>query len=646
MKLELIDSVSKLAGIGLSRKKQLEELGIETIKDLLYHVPFRYETVEKSVKIAGLVPETTANFQAKVVSKVPIRTRRFQSMIKARVTDETGNIDLTWFNTPFILSTLAVGQSYYFTGKVSEYKGKLTLTNPTVEKSTPEFGSLIPVYHESANITSRMLRRWIKEALQNTDLGDDPSMKEVYTRHQLTDLRSALAEFHRPETVDRTKLNAGRKRLAFDEMFALILGVMKRKTQHQQSLPIAKLTTTNSDIKRFAALLPYPLTASQEKAIQSVSLDLVQPHPMQRLLAGEVGSGKTTVAAFALWVAARQKAPALLVCPTKILAQQHLATLKEIFSHLPSTEASKIKIGLITGKEKHVDASILVGTHALFNLKGLKPSLVVIDEEHRFGVNQRETFFKLKRKPHLLTMTATPIPRTVALTALADQDLSYIEPHKSNANIKTWVVPEGKRIDSYTWIKKTLKTSEGQAIIVCPFIEESYIETLAAVKSAKQEFVALGKTFAKFKLELLHGKIKEPEKAKVFAHMMQGITDILVTTPVVEVGVDIPAANIIVIEGAERYGLAGLHQLRGRVGRRGQAAFCLLFTSNVTDSTKRLSYFARTYDGNILAEYDLKNRGSGELLGVRQHGFDTLKFASWFDTKLIEECREEAARFL
>lgn len=360
---------------------------------------------------------------------------------------------------------------------------------------------------------------------------------------------------------------------------------------------------------------------------------------MHRLLQGEVGSGKTTVAAFALWIAARQKAPALLVCPTKILAQQHFETLTKIF-------ADRLRIGLFTGKEKNLEAQILVGTHALFNLKGLKPSLVVIDEEHRFGVRQRETLFKLKKKPHLLTMTATPIPRTVALTALADQDLSYIKPHKSNANIKTWVVPEGKRSDAYTWIKATLKTSEGQAVIVCPFIEESYVETLTAVKSAKQEFVLLRKIFDKFKLELLHGKIKEPEKTKVFAHMMKGTTDILVTTPVVEVGVDIPGANIIIIEGAERYGLAGLHQLRGRVGRRGQEAFCLLFTSSETDSTKRLSYFARTYDGSALAEYDLKHRGSGELLGVRQHGFEALKFASWFDTKLIEKCREEATRFL
>lgn len=229
LKLGLTDSVSKLAGVGLTRKKQLESLGIETIKDLLYYVPFRYETVEKSVKIAGLTPETTANFQAKVISKIPIRTRRFSSMIKARVSDETGNLDLTWFNTPFILSTLAVGQTYYFTGKVSEYKGKLTLTNPTVEKSAPEFGSLIPVYHESVDITSRQLRRWIKEALTNTDLSDDPSMKDVYQRHQLMDLRSALNEFHMPTDINRELLSAGRKRLAFDEMFALILGVMKRK---------------------------------------------------------------------------------------------------------------------------------------------------------------------------------------------------------------------------------------------------------------------------------------------------------------------------------------------------------------------------------------------------------------------------------
>lgn len=638
----LSSSISHLSGVGTMRAEQLRELGIETLRDLLYHVPFRYETIEQSIQIADLKADTNANFRARVVSKIPIQTRRFRSMIKVKASDDTGSIELTWFNTPFILSSLSVGQEYYFTGKVSAFKNKLTITNPTVDVHAPDFGSLIPIYHESVDINSRLLRKLIKEALEIADLQDDPAMSEAYQRHSFIPLREALRVLHQPKVESQELLTQAKKRLAFDEMFFLILEVMKRRSEHMLSKSVGKLTTTNDDIKQFAKLLPYDLTSTQREAIQAISLDLIQEHPMQRLVQGEVGSGKTTVAAFALWVAARQKSPAVLVCPTKILAQQHFQTLLRIFS----LDKNGPTVGLITGKEKDAAADILIGTHALFNMKGLKPSLVVIDEEHRFGVKQRETFFQLKKKPHFLSMTATPIPRTVALTALADQDVSFIVPHKSNDNIKTWVTPHAKRTDAYAWITKTLQETKGQAIIVCPFIEESYIETLSAVKSAKKEFESLKKIFTSFKLALLHGRIEEKEKAKVFDNIMTGKTDILVTTPVVEVGVDIAGANIIVVEGAERYGLAGLHQLRGRVGRRGQAAYCLLFTSNETDGVKRLEYFAKTYDGNALAEYDLKHRGSGELIGIRQHGFDSLRFASWSDLKLIEECKEEVETYI
>jgi ATP-dependent DNA helicase RecG len=362
---------------------------------------------------------------------------------------------------------------------------------------------------------------------------------------------------------------------------------------------------------------------------------------MQRLIQGEVGSGKTTVAAFALWIAARQGKQSVLICPTNILASQHFETLSRLFK---DQHASTVSLGLYTSNKKD-DADILVATHAIFQKKGYKPAVVIIDEEHRFGVEQRETFFKLKKKPHFLSMTATPIPRTVALTALADRDVSYIVPHKSNDNIKTWVVPTSKRKASYDWIRKTLDETGHQALVVCPFIEESFVENLSTIKSAKKEFDALKNVFKDFKLDLLHGKLKNEEKDQLFAKMMAGKTDILVTTPVVEVGVDIPKASIIIIEGAERYGLAQLHQLRGRVGRRGQTAYCLLFTTDNVEVGNRLQFFAKTYDGNALAEYDLKHRGSGELLGIRQHGFDALRFASWSDIQLIEKCKKELVRF-
>lgn len=641
MSLTLDSSLALLPGVGPMRAAQLQELGLGTVKDLLYYAPFRYETVEREVLIADLVPDTTVCVKAEVLSKMPIRTPRFKSMLKVRVKDASGILDLTWFNNQFMLSSLKIGESYYFTGKVGVFGKKPALTNPTVETQTPAFGSLVPVYHESADINSRYLRKLIRFAFENSDFVDSPEMIPVYTKHSLISLSEAFASLHQLHEGQREKgkgegendgLLAARKRLAFDEMYTLIKNVMEQKRIHRQSQSIVKLSTTNDDIKAFCALLPYELTVSQKEAIQAISLDLIQPHPMHRLIQGEVGSGKTTVAAFALWVASQQGKKAILICPTNILAQQHFETLKRFFGD---------RIGLYTGKEKSTDADILVGTHALFHIKGLKPALVIIDEEHRFGVAQRETFFQLKKKPHFLSMTATPIPRTVALTALADRDVSFIASHKDNSNIQTWVVAKEKRRGAYDWIKKTLKETGGQALIVCPFIEESLIETLSTIKSAKKEYETLQKTFVGYTLDLLHGKRTPADKDKLFAKVMAGKTDILVTTPVVEVGVDIPKANIIIIEGAERYGLAQLHQLRGRVGRRGQPAFCLLFTSDGIESGGRLAFFAKSYDGNALAEYDLKHRGSGELLGIRQHGFDSLRFASWSDLKLIEMCKAE-----
>lgn len=706
MNLTLDSSITLISGVGPARAEQLALLGIETIKDLLYYAPFRYETVERELQIQDLIADQTVCIHAEVVSKVPIRTQRFKSMLKVRVQDASGVMDLTWFNNQFVLKMLKIGESYYFTGKVAVFKNHPTITNPSIERQTPEMGTLVPIYHESADINSRYLRKLIRLAFEQTDLTDRQEMMAIYKRHQLVSLKEALECLHQLSAVS-CQLSAAKQRLAFDEMFFLIRDVMEHKKLYQQSIPVARLATTNDEIKVFSSLFPYALTPSQKDAIQSISLDLVQPHPMHRLIQGEVGSGKTTVAAYALWVCAKAGQKAVLICPTNILAQQHFDTLTRIFSQEHTANSSQPQkksaisyqlsavsspsIGLYTGKEKNSDADILVGTHALFNIKGHKPALVIIDEEHRFGVEQRESFFRLKKKPHFLSMTATPIPRTVALTALADRDVSFITPHKDNSNIKTWVIPKEKRTNSYTWIKETLKKTGGQALIVCPFIEESLVENLMTVKSAKQEFLRLQKVFSGYKLDLLHGSLKPKDKDLLFAKVMAGKTDILVTTPVVEVGVDIPKANIIVIEGAERYGLAGLHQLRGRVGRRGQEAYCLLFTTDPIEnektrpelvegwkmendqstsefstlnslpadatrpalqagqfsiSQKRLSFFAKTYDGNALAEYDLKHRGSGELLGIRQHGFDSLRFASWSDIQLIEQCKKEVNTIL
>ncbi len=652
--LSLSDSVSILPGVGPARKTQLENLGISTVADLLYHIPFRYEQIPQRSLIADVKEDEKVCVCGTVVSKTPVRLR-FKRMIKVRIQDESGVMDLTWFNADYILTALHTGDSYYFFGKVSLFNKKPTLTNPTFQSEIPQFGKLSPIYHESATLHSKYIRKLVEHVLMEVECPDQEGMTPIYTKHHIISLKDSFTFIHTPPALSLEQLDKlyqqARYRLAFDEMFFLMKQILARKEEHRQSKTVAKLAATNDDIKAFYRLLPYEPTTTQKEAIQAISLDLVQSYPMDRLVQGEVGSGKTTVAAFALWVAAKNGHKAVLVCPTNILASQHYQTLQRLFNN------TSISLGLFTGKEKNLVADVLVGTHALFNLKGVKPALVIIDEEHRFGVNQRDTFFAAAKKPHFLSMTATPIPRTVALTALADKDVSFIVPHKSNENIKTWVVPPTKRKGAYEWIAKKIDESGGQAMIVCPFIEESDVDTLATVKSAKKEFEQLASIFPHHRLALLHGKMKPAEKDTLFADMMEGKYDILVTTPVVEVGVDLPKANVILIEGAERFGLAQLHQLRGRVGRRGQDAFCLLFTSpenpdlmdtlfsfeptDSEDTQKRLGFFAKTYDGNKLAEYDLKQRGSGELLGVRQHGFDSLRFASWFDTALIDICKKE-----
>ncbi|MBP9700246.1 ATP-dependent DNA helicase RecG [Candidatus Woesebacteria bacterium] len=659
MALTLQDSVTLLPGVGPARATQLELLGIHTLQDLLFHIPFRYEPVEPLTPIKSVVVDQKTCIYGQVISKTPVKLK-FKRMIKVKVADDSGTMELTWFHMDYVLSALQVGESYYFRGKVGWFNARPTITNPIFQSTAPPFGSVLPVYHESASINSKYLGKLIHTVLSEVTIEESAQQLAFAQRVGLPDLPSAYTALHVPTTlpIDQTEtaIKAGKRRLALDEMYTLIVELLKQKAEQAKTKTPFRATVSATALQTFSSFLPYALTPTQADALHAIAADFDRSFPMYRLLQGEVGSGKTTVAAFALWVAATNGQQSALVCPTNILASQHFSTLQKLFA----SASPSISIGLYTGKEKNTEAQILVGTHALFHAAGntLHPTVVVVDEEHRFGVAQREVFFSKSNKPHYLSMTATPIPRTVALTALSDRDVSFIVPHKSNSNIKTWAVPAAKRKSSYQWIAKTLKETSGQALIVCPFISESSVDTLSTVKSATKEFETLQELFPDLRLRLLHGRKSAEEKDEIFAQFMDGKADILVTTPVVEVGVDLPKANIILIEGAERFGLAQLHQLRGRVGRRGQDAYCLLFTSPPAPSEdslfaldaenqeeamqKRLAFFASTYDGNGLAEYDLRNRGSGELLGMAQHGFGSLRFASWFDTEMISWCKEEA----
>ena len=437
--------------------------------------------------------------------------------------------------------------------------------------------------------------------------------------------------------------------MAFNEVLNLEIRSILRKRNWDKNKVAHRLTIKDSEIQEFIDSLPFDLTDSQRKAADEILSDLKGGIPMNRLLEGDVGSGKTVVAALGMFASFVNGFQSVIMAPTQILATQHYNTLKKLFKKF------NIRVSLITSSIKRVDlgrSDIFVGTHSLIHNKIDFDSIsfVVIDEQHRFGVEQRKSLIKKSGIPHVLTMTATPIPRTVALTTYGDMDLSIIaEMPKNRQKITTWIVPEGKRNGAYDWIQKQVEENHSQAFIVCPLIEDSEAETLMDVKSVTSEFERLKSLtqFSSLKLGLLHGRMKAKEKDGVLEDFKKGKIDILVTTPVVEVGIDIPNATIMVIEAAERFGLAALHQLRGRVGRGEEKSYCLLFSNFHSGSAyTRLKAMEKSHSGFELAELDLKIRGPGEVFGTAQSGFPELKIASWSNYGLIKAAKDTAEKII
>jgi ATP-dependent DNA helicase RecG len=643
MNVTFSDPLTALPGIGQKTAEHLALLDITTVRDLLYHTPFRYDDFTNITTIGDAVVDANATIQAEVYSITSFNGRRHQKIVKAVIVDHTGKMDVTWFGQPYMLMSLRKGMVKRFSGKIKLYNKKKCLSNPTVEDGAIEdsihSGRLVPIYPVTEEVSSRVVRSAVAKAFVSIAEFPDALHSSLREKHHLLDLKSALYRLHFPD--DLSTIDEARRRMAFEEVFLLLRGAKQR----QQALQLIKvphvLKVSAAQQKAFEKALPFQLSASQLRAILDLSLDLVQTHPTNRLIQGEVGSGKTIVAAYALYVAALNNATGLFVAPTQIVAEQHFSRLQPIFSTLG------IPIELVTAQTEQRDGleenTVYIGTHALFEKRRhLHPTVVVIDEEHRFGVAQRETFWNRgAKKPHLISMTATPIPRTVALTVLADREVSYLEEIPAfKKHVTTRVVTEGKRAAAYDWMHKEIAERGAQIFIVCPFIQQSDNFELNLIKSAEQEFARIKTLFPKQRIGLIHGKVPHETRAKILQSMHDGKLDILVSTPIIEVGIDMPRATIMVIEGAERFGLAQLHQLRGRVGRAGQKAYCLLFPSeNIEGTTKRLRIMENNANGSELAELDLSLRGSGEFFGTRQSGWDTLKFASWSDHALIAECK-------
>jgi ATP-dependent DNA helicase RecG len=650
--VNLTDPVSRLPKVGPVYLKRLEKLGIVKIADLLTHPPSRFMDFRKITAINNARVGDTVSVIAKLnfIKNQYSKTGRIMQI--GEIEDASGKMKIIWFNQPYLAMSMKRGLEMSFSGKVEFFGANKAFLSPEYEigDSFIHTGRLVPIYPETHGVSSKWLRSKIAFALK---IGKpeivDFIPEEDLKKYSLVAYKNAIYDLHFPEKeIDYQK---AKKRLGFDEFLSLTLQSIYRKDLWKENMALYQIKPDNKNILKFINGLPFSLTPSQTKSIEEILINIGKKIPMNRLLEGDVGSGKTVVAAVAVFATFLSGYQSVIMAPTQILANQHFETLSKLF------EKYKIKVKLITSSTKNGDigsADVYIGTHALIHrvVENESVALVVIDEQHRFGVEQRTLLVKKSGKgnkiPHVLTMTATPIPRTIALTVYGDLDLSILkEMPKGRLPITTWIVPSEKRDASYKWIKEQIDKSHTQVFYVCPLIEESQYETMKDVKAVVKEFENLKKIFKKYKVDLLHGRLKNDEKDLAVKKFKSGETDILVSTPVVEVGIDIENATIMVVEAPERFGLAQLHQLRGRVGRGDKKSYCLLMpTSGGGYVSKRLNALKQHNSGFELAEIDLIIRGPGEIFGTTQHGFFELKNASWGDSELIKISKDFADKIV
>lgn len=655
--ISLNTPVAEIKGIGPQYRERLSRLSIRKVKDLLYHFPRRYSDFSQIVSIAQARRGEVVAVKGEVKDIANKKTRKGRTVVtEAVIADDSGSLQVIWFNQPFLTTALKKGTRVFLAGKFEWQYGRLGLHNPVYERisSDPKHaGRIVPVYPETEGLSSRWLRARIKPMLSLAGEMKDFLPDQVRQRQRLLPLPQALQEIHFPSSS--VALERAKERLGFDELFLLQLSRLRSKVELQKE--VAPHIEYDRELGiSFVNSLRFELTSAQKKAAWEILRDMEKTVPMNRLLEGDVGSGKTVVAAFAILMAVHRGYQTAFMCPTEVLAKQHYKRVTELldpFSVSASLLISSLKDqekSLVVGQSESGDGQVIIGTHSLIQ-EGLtfkNLGLAVIDEQHRFGVKQRQALRERnvsETMPHFLSMSATPIPRTLALTLYGDLDISVIdEMPPGRQTVITRLVPPGKRKEAYEFLRGEMSRGR-QAFVVCPIIEET---DKLGVNSATQEYEKLSREiFPEFSIGLLHGRMKPAEKDAVMAGFVEGEVDLMVSTSVVEVGVDVPNATIMVIEGAERFGLAQLHQFRGRVGRGEQQSYCLLFTEFRTDvSTKRLRALANTNDGFRLAQVDLEIRGPGEFYGTLQHGIPDFKMASLLDAKLIKRTREEAERLI
>ena len=643
--------VRYLKGVGPKTAERFEKLGILTLSDLLCHYPRRYLDFSKPYSIAEAPADTECVVKAEVFAKPGGRIlpggRRMERITAG---DDVSSLEITWFNNPYAAQKLELGQEYYFQGIVTGGMLRRQMVNPQVRtdaqvKSSP----FEAVYPQTEGLTSSAIAKCVRQLLPHAELLPDPLPSEMLKKYRLLSKADAVRAIHCPATEEEAF--AARRRLIYEELLVLQLGIGRMKNHGAASTgaPMKK-----ADASPFWESLPFSPTGAQRRAVEEILTDMSGETSMNRLLQGDVGSGKTLVAAAAIWACIRAGYQAALLAPTEILAGQHAENLNRLLSPFG------MRVALLTGGMKAAarrttlaairddEADLIVGTHAILSegVEFARLGLAVVDEQHRFGVRQRGLLAEKATNPHLLVMSATPIPRTLGLLMYGDLDISILdELPPGRKPVKTRCITGKKRADLYGFLDREIDSGR-QVYIVCPAIEDAGGSGLNAVKSYYED---IAKAYLPDRrVGLMHGKLKPKEKAEVMDDFKSGRLDALVSTTVIEVGVDVPNATVMVIENAERYGLSALHQLRGRVGRGAAESWCFLVSDNASESVqKRLKFLCSTSDGFAVAQYDLETRGPGDFFGSRQHGLPTLQIADLMnDTRTLHAAQSEAVALL
>ena len=643
--------VRYLKGVGPKTAERFEKLGILTLSDLLCHYPRRYLDFSKPYSIAEAPADTECVVKAEVFAKPGGRIlpggRRMERITAG---DDVSSLEITWFNNPYAAQKLELGQEYYFQGIVTGGMLRRQMVNPQVRtdaqvKSSP----FEAVYPQTEGLTSSAIAKCVRQLLPHAELLPDPLPSEMLKKYRLLSKADAVRAIHCPATEEEAF--AARRRLIYEELLVLQLGIGRMKNHGAASTgaPMKK-----ADASPFWESLPFSPTGAQRRAVEEILTDMSGETSMNRLLQGDVGSGKTLVAAAAIWACIRAGYQAALLAPTEILASQHAENLNRLLSPFG------MRVALLTGGMKAAarrttlaairddEADLIVGTHAILSegVEFARLGLAVVDEQHRFGVRQRGLLAEKAANPHLLVMSATPIPRTLGLLIYGDLDISILdELPPGRKPVKTRCITGKKRADLYGFLDREIDSGR-QVYIVCPAIEDAGGSGLNAVKSYYED---IAKAYLPDRrVGLMHGKLKPKEKAEVMDDFKSGRLDALVSTTVIEVGVDMPNATVMVIENAERYGLSALHQLRGRVGRGAAESWCFLVSDNASESVqKRLKFLCSTSDGFAVAQYDLETRGPGDFFGSRQHGLPTLQIADLMnDTRTLHAAQSEAVALL